>query len=392
MEIRFSSIKIGIIICSLAVFAAGCTNHKKDDPLFEAREATYTGLQFTNTLTPDSAFNMFKYMYFYNGAGIGAADFNGDGNTDIFFSSNQGQNTLYLGNGDLTFTDVTQQAGIPNDGGWSTGVSVADVNNDGLNDIYICRVGNFETLQSKNQLLICTGVDAKNIPHFTDSAAAYGLDFSGFSTQAVFFDYDLDGDLDMYLMNHAVHHSGMFAERARFLGTYSQLSGDRFYKNDNSKYVDATKETGIKIVTKNRKASHEYFLEDTFQAGIVLTGAEIKSIRNNQINLKDGFVQEKDGELWLHNVHISPYTMTNKAYNHEAKRTRKLLLHRDEIRKLIGQVEQKGLTLVPLKMYLKRGWLKVTIALVRGKKLHDKREDLKRKQEKREIERAVKNY
>ena len=242
---RFSSKKISIIICSLAIFTAGCKNTKKDEPLFEAREAAFTGLQFTNTLTPDSAFNMFKYMYFYNGAGVGAADFNGDGNTDIFFSSNQGQNTLYLGNGDLTFTDVTQQAGIPNDGGWSTGVSVADVNNDGLNDIYICRVGNFETLQSKNQLLICTGVDEQNIPHFTDSAAAYGLDFSGFSTQAVFFDYDLDGDLDMYLMNHAVHHSGMFAERARFLGTYSQLSGDKFYRNDNGRYIDATKETGI---------------------------------------------------------------------------------------------------------------------------------------------------
>jgi len=89
MEMRFSSKKISIIICSLALYVAGCTTTKKEEPLFEAHEASYTGLQFTNTLTPDSAFNMFKYMYFYNGAGIGAADFNGDGNTEIFFSSNQ---------------------------------------------------------------------------------------------------------------------------------------------------------------------------------------------------------------------------------------------------------------------------------------------------------------
>ena len=231
-------------LCTIAAMA-GCSGKQKTEPLFVTHEAGKTGLHFTNKLTPDSAFNMFKYMYFYNGAGIGAADFNLDGKTDIFFSSNQGANTLYMGNGDLTFTDITQQAGIPNDGGWSTGVSVADVNADGLTDIYVCRVGNFETLSSKNQLLICTGIDEKNIPHFADSADAYGLGFSGFSTQSVFFDYDLDGDLDMYLMNHAVHHSGMFAERARFTGTYSPLSGDRFYRNDNGRFADVTRETGI---------------------------------------------------------------------------------------------------------------------------------------------------
>lgn len=233
-----------LAFCTITALV-GCRTKEKPEPLFETNEAGKTGLHFTNTLTPDSAFNMFKYMYFYNGAGIGAADFNLDGKTDIFFSSNQGSNTLYLGNGDLTFTNITQQAGIPNDGGWSTGVSVADVNADGLTDIYVCRVGNFETLQSQNQLLICTGIDENKIPHFADSADSYGLGFSGFSTQSVFFDYDLDGDLDMYLMNHAVHHSGMFAERSRFLGTYSPLSGDRFFRNDKGRFTDVTRETGI---------------------------------------------------------------------------------------------------------------------------------------------------
>lgn len=146
---------------------------------------------------------------------------------------------------------------------------------------------------------------------------------------------------------------------------------------------------GYKIVSDNRQARHEYEILETYEAGLELMGSEVKSIRQGRVNLRDGYALIKDGELWLHNVHISPYTMTNKAYNHEAKRTRKLLLHRDEIRKLIGKVEQKGLTLVPLKLYLQRGWVKVTIALAKGKKLHDKRESLKRKQEGRETARAL---
>jgi len=125
-------------------------------------------------------------MYFYNGAGIGAGDFNNDGKIDLFFASNQSQNKLYLNEGKMHFKDATQAAHIPDDGGWSTGVSVVDINNDGLLDIYVCRVGNYEMLKSKNQLLICKGIDKNGNPFYEDEAAAYGLDFSGFSTQAVF--------------------------------------------------------------------------------------------------------------------------------------------------------------------------------------------------------------
>jgi SsrA-binding protein len=148
---------------------------------------------------------------------------------------------------------------------------------------------------------------------------------------------------------------------------------------------------GFKLVADNRQARFEYEILETFEAGIELRGTEVKSIRNGKANLRDGFALVRDGEIWLYNVHISPHDTTSQVFNHEPRRTRKLLMHHREIRKLIGQVEQKGLTLVPLKMYLKRGWVKLTIALVRGKKLHDKREDLKRKQEKREIERTIKN-
>ena len=221
--------------------------------LFEVLDHNKTGLNFNNKLTPTAAFNMFKYMYFYNGAGIGAGDFNNDGFIDLFFSSNQGENKIFLnqgalppGNGGLKFKDVTGEAKIPQDHGWSTGVSVVDINNDGLLDIYVCKVGDFETLHSKNQLLICQGIDKSGIPFYKDEAQEYGLDFSGFSTQAVFFDYDMDGDLDMFLLNHSVHQNGTFAPRSDFLGTYNRLSGDRIYRNDgNNKFTDVTRESAI---------------------------------------------------------------------------------------------------------------------------------------------------
>ena len=216
----------------LIALLQSCTSKEIKDPLFTVLDHKSTGIDFTNKLTPTSEFNMFTYMYFYNGAGIGAGDFNNDGLIDLFFASNQGQNKLYLNQGSLHFKDVTTEAKIPQDGGWSTGVSVVDINNDGLLDIYVCRVGNYETLKSKNQLLICQGIDKNGVPFYEDEAHEYGLDFSGFSTQAVFFDYDMDGDLDMFLLNHSVHQNGNFAPRKNFLGTYHSLSGDRLYRND----------------------------------------------------------------------------------------------------------------------------------------------------------------
>ncbi len=212
---------------------------------FEVLDSKQTGLDFTNKLTATSEFNMFNYMYFYNGAGVGAGDFNNDGLIDLFFASNQSQNKLYLNTGSLHFKDVTAAAKIPVDNSWSTGVSVADINNDGLLDIYVCRVGNYETLKGKNQLLICKGINKDGIPFYADEAAAYGLDFSGFSTQAAFFDYDMDGDLDMYLMNHSVRNNGTFGTRESFQGTYDPLAGDRLYRNDGNHFTDVTKQSLI---------------------------------------------------------------------------------------------------------------------------------------------------
>jgi len=238
-----------LMILSIYIYSA-CRERNKQPPLFEVLEEGGTGLHFTNTLTPTDSFNIFHYMYFYNGAGVGAADFNNDGLVDLFFASNQGQNKLFLNTGKLQFKDVTTAAGLPRDNGWSTGVSIVDINNDGLQDLYVCRVGNYGPLKSHNQFLICTGIDKDGVPQYTDKAKEMGLDFSGFSTQAAFLDYDLDGDLDMYLLNHSVHQNGTFQPRSDFLGTYHNLSGDRLFRNDlvagsQPQFTDVTRQSGI---------------------------------------------------------------------------------------------------------------------------------------------------
>lgn len=146
-----------------------------------------------------------------------------------------------------------------------------------------------------------------------------------------------------------------------------------------------------KLIAQNKKARHDYTIVDTIEAGIVLQGTEIKSIRNSRINLKDGFVRIRNGEAFLVNVHISPYEQGN-IFNHNPLRTRKLLLHKKQIDKLYGEMKQQGMSIVPLKVYLKDGYAKVLIGLAKGKKQYDKRESLKRKDQERQIARAMKNY
>ena len=153
----------------------------------------------------------------------------------------------------------------------------------------------------------------------------------------------------------------------------------------------AEAKSGDRIAVQNRRARHEYHVLDTWEAGIVLQGTEVKSLRDGKANLQDSFARlDHRGELWLHNLHISPYEMGNR-FNHDPLRPRKLLMHRNELRRLVGQVEQKGLTLVPLDLHFTGGLAKVNLALVRGKKLHDKREALRERDDKRDVERAFKN-
>ncbi|MEK6539653.1 MAG: SsrA-binding protein SmpB [Deltaproteobacteria bacterium] len=146
----------------------------------------------------------------------------------------------------------------------------------------------------------------------------------------------------------------------------------------------------IKVVCQNKKAYHDYFIDETIEAGIVLVGTEVKSLRLGMANLKDSYARVKEGELFLVNTHISPYKQADRFTQPEPDRTRKLLLHKQEISKLIGKTKEKGYTLVPTKIYFKNGRAKVEIALAKGKKLFDKREAIKKKTVEREMERAVK--
>lgn len=146
-----------------------------------------------------------------------------------------------------------------------------------------------------------------------------------------------------------------------------------------------------KVIAQNKKARHDYSIIDTIEAGIVLQGTEIKSIRNSRINLKDGYARIRNGEAWLCNVHISPYEQGN-IFNHDPLRNRKLLLHKKQIRRLEGELKNPGTTVVPLKVYIKDGFAKVLIGIAKGKKQYDKREALKRKDVDRQIERTMKNF
>lgn len=150
------------------------------------------------------------------------------------------------------------------------------------------------------------------------------------------------------------------------------------------------KHEGIKPVAQNRKAYHDFFIEETFEAGIVLTGTEIKSVRKGSVNLRDAFARVEDGEVFLYHMHVSPYEQGNR-YNHDPLRTRKLLLHRFEIAKLVGASREKGYAVIPTKLYLRNGFCKVELALARGKKLHDKRESMKQRDANREIQRALRD-
>jgi enediyne biosynthesis protein E4 len=229
-------------ICFLAISA--CTSGP--ERRFEVLNPHATGIGFVNALNPTPQLNIFNYLYYYDGGGVAAGDLNGDGLPDLYFTSNEGRNRLYVNRGDFRFEDVTDRGGAfdAQPGFWSTGVVLVDINGDSLLDIYVSNVGGYPPFAGHNQLFINQGSDRQGIPRFEERAVAYGLDLVGLSTQAAFVDCDQDGDLDLYMMNHSVHAFGTFTDTT-LRRTRHALAGDRLFRNTNGKFTEITDQAGI---------------------------------------------------------------------------------------------------------------------------------------------------
>ena len=221
---------------------------KKENTLFSEIPASESGLTFENILPEQSAsgMNIIQYLYYYNGGGVATADVNGDNLPDLYFTSNLGADKLFLNRGNFKFEDVTEKAGITQAGSWKTGVTMADVNGDGLPDIYVCQVGDYKKFKGKNRLFINMGADKPGaMPHFEEKAADYGLDLRAFSTQAAFFDVDADGDLDCFIACHSVHSPGSYRDTS-LTRKYDPAAADHLYRNEgNGKFTDVSAEYGI---------------------------------------------------------------------------------------------------------------------------------------------------
>lgn len=226
-----------LIYSFLILLVAGCKKHP--EKLFEVLPPKDSGIDFNNTLKDTMGQNILDYLYYYNGGGVAIGDINNDGLPDIYFTSNQNQNKLYLNKGNLKFEDITAKANVGGTSNWSTGVAMADVNGDGLLDIYVCAVVGVNGFIGKNELFINNG-DLT----FTERSKEFGLDFENYCSSVVFFDYDLDGDLDMYLLNHAIHTEQSFG-KASIRNNRTYESGDKLLRNDQNKFTDVSEAAGI---------------------------------------------------------------------------------------------------------------------------------------------------
>jgi hypothetical protein len=230
----------------LFILLSSCTSKKKEQPLFQLMEDT--GINFQNSVEDGPKDNSFLFRNFYNGGGVAIGDINNDGLPDIFFTSNQGSNQLYVNKGNFKFQDITQSAGIIDDSMWSTGVVFVDINNDGWLDIYVCSSGHMSTGRRKNKLYI-----NNHNSTFTEEAAKYGLDIKAYTTQVSFFDYDMDGDLDCFMINNSpvpvnqLNYANQrdLPEQDWPVGSFLKGGGDHLFRNDNGHFTEVTQQAGI---------------------------------------------------------------------------------------------------------------------------------------------------
>ena len=228
---------------SIILLLVALLSCSKKDTLFKEISPKTSNIIFENKLNQTEGFNLIEYLYFYNGGGVAVGDVNNDGLNDIYLSANQEDNKLYLNKGNFIFEDITAKANLSSPGGWKTGIVMIDINGDGYLDIYQNRLGGYKNINGKNQLYI----NNRDLT-FTEVAQDYGLDFEGFSTHSAFFDYDNDGDLDMYLLNHSIH-SEMTYGNSKIRFQRDLKSGDKLFRHDivdgKSFFTDVSESSGI---------------------------------------------------------------------------------------------------------------------------------------------------
>ena len=240
MGFRGSSGWAAILLASWLSASCGRQDNANKDSLFTLLDEDETGVEFTNNLTFDQEFNIYTYRNYYNGGGVAIGDVNNDGLPDIYFNSNQSKNRLFLNKGNFKFEDITETAGVGGTHAWSTGAAMADVNGDGWLDIYVCNSGDIAGDLKANELFINNG-DLT----FSDKAAEYRVDDQGFTTHAVFFDYDRDGDLDLYILNNSYQAIGSFNLRKNERTKRDAKGGDKLMRNDGNVFTDVSEQAGI---------------------------------------------------------------------------------------------------------------------------------------------------
>ncbi len=304
----------------MAIVLLGCTKSQNSNisHQFTSMPEEETGIDFKNELVLSEDFDVFRYRNYYNGGGVAIGDVNNDGLPDIYLTANLHENRIYLNKEDFTFEDITAVAGVGGSKIWSTGVSMADVNGDGWLDIYVCNSGDIEGGKRENELFINQGVNQEGIPSFVESAAQYGLDDKGFSTHAVFFDYDQDGDLDCYVLNNSFRPvSTLGLENIRHVR--DSTGGDKLYRNDSPPFAPpgGGKGGGVKFTDVSQQAGI-YGSVIGFGLGVTITDVNLDGwldiyISNDFFERDYLYINQKDGtfkdELTQRMGHISQFSM-----------------------------------------------------------------------------------
>ncbi|NBC66792.1 MAG: RNA-binding protein, partial [Bacteroidetes bacterium] len=215
------------------------------DPLFEELPSNFTGIDFENTLVEGVGNNILESEFFYNGGGVAVGDLNGDGLTDIYFTANQGDNALYINEGNFQFRNRTTIAGVNDSGGWSAGVMMGDINGDGLLDLYVCKAGKVSVDERRNKLFINQGVNEEGVPEFSEMAADYGLDDTGYCTHSAQIDYNRDGLLDLFIVNYNTRDFTRF-DITTIRNESDRFAGDKLYRNNgDSTFTNVSEQAGI---------------------------------------------------------------------------------------------------------------------------------------------------